>query len=304
MADDNTPTIGGAELAAMDAKPAVAVSEPPAGSEEATLAEMAARDPGSYRYGENGKHAARHLQLRNARLGDGEEGADADDDSEADEAATDYSTDAAEEAPAAKGKEAADEAEPLETLEVNLEVPDSAEDYITATADDHWSRQNPAAEKYAEFLHEQGMPRAAFDAGIAYVEKMRADLQAKDKEERAAARARLSSEDRVAITATLNDLGTFGKLLQTARGPDGSLLITRDEFSSAMLSLASRRGSTPAPVASGDQARLVELQKIMNADVGRMNERTGRRNADGSWETLSDEMLSIRRRVDAQRKRA
>ena len=123
---------------------------------DARLNEIAQNDPGSYRWGPE-QHATTHLRVREAlaKLDEGDAG-DADDDDEGADADLSDTTDTAEEDSAAKAEAGDDEAE---LIEVNLETPSDVSDYIEAMPDDHWSREDPLAGQYAEFLHEQGMPK-------------------------------------------------------------------------------------------------------------------------------------------------
>jgi len=295
MSTTETPTIGGPELAAMDAPQPATTATPPS-AREVELAHMAETNPGVYRWSEGGKLAAEHLKLKQERESASKGEAVATKAPVADDAPDGETADAdeAETAPTAEA-----DAEPLE---VSLEIPESAEEYLEAMDEAHWSRQDPQAEKYAQFLADAGMPQAAYDAGIRYIERIRDERLAADKTDREAAKARLKPDEMRTITATLRDAGDFGALLKTARGPDGSLIITNPAFK-GILNLTSKTPSAGAPSQSADESRLVELQRIMNANVGRLQERTGRRLPSGDWETLGDEMLSVRRRLDA-RKRA
>jgi hypothetical protein len=161
--------VSGPDLAAMDAKPASGVADtgPPAGSREAELATMAVEDPGVYRYAEKGKYASEHLKLKQERESAGKTEAVAAKSPVADDALD------AETATDAGDGEATPTAEAdAEPLEVVLDVPDSAEDYIEALPDEHWSRQDSKAQEFAAFLHENNMPEAAYVGAVRYLDQM------------------------------------------------------------------------------------------------------------------------------------
>jgi len=258
-------------------------------------------NPGPYRWANNGAAAKEHLQLRLARENAGKAEADTTKAPVVDDALdAETATDAGE-------AEAAPTAE-AEAIEPDLTVPDDAEGYADAQGVDRfeWANDDPLVTQYAEFLHSQGMPAAAYQSGLAFVDKMRADRQAADAEQNKTTKTRLRSEwvgdgeyvaNVAAIRETLAGMGEFGALLRSARLANGDMLINHKSAAHALLALAPRKSSNtaPAPSLSGDEARLAQLKEILHNDASELYRR---KNAKG--QTLDAEMLEIQRRIDAR----
>ena len=280
---------------------------------EIELATLAETDPGTYHWSDNGSLAKEHLELKQAREGDGEaEGDDADDedlehgdgaDEVEKEPTADEPTDADQ-----TDSESEEQEEDLESPTADLSVPEAADDYIASVVDKHaWAESDPIVAEFAEYAHEQGVPHVGFAAALGFIEQLRARQQAADSQQNNATKTRLREQwgdsykpNVQAMREALADERQFpagiGHALTKARLPDGSLIVNHPGFASMLLSIARQRdgGSTPA----SDEARLAELNEIMHNDV---RDLYNRKNAKG--QTLSEEQLELRRKVDARKRR-
>jgi len=291
---------------------------------DAQLTDLHSRSPMEYRYDPQG-HAQRHLEVRRALELAGKQQAAAVDkapdadtaDDEAgdeDDPAADYSTDTTEDEKIAAPSDVPDD--PDERAEY---LPDDASGYAPPAVEGvEWAEADkPTLESFYKAAHELEMPQGHVDriAGwyVNRVAEIREGWKQSDGAQLKATRATLAKSWGSEFASNLDAANevwkalpkSFRTQLRSARLIDGRGIYQTPEFSNLLLQAArGRQQGDAAPTLSADEARDVALNKIRMSSIDQYNnERTGRRTSDGRWETLSDEHLAIRRRLDA-RKRA
>jgi len=309
MSDTQAAPISGPDLAAMDSKP-VADSAPPAGSREAELAQMAIDNPGPYRWSEGGKHAAEHLRLRKERL----EGKQVVDDTAGNADLADADEGDADDADLSLAEdERADEKETARATDVPTD-PDERAEYLPDEASGYdnpavegvtWSQ--PLLDSFKTAAHEMEFTQGHVDKlGAWYFaeqKKVEAGWKDADAEQRKATKAQLSREDYEAANTGWKAAGKeLRAQAQEARLPDGRSVATLPWFAKLMAQAGRGRQQGDAAPTGSDQVRFEELTRVLHSDINRYNsERTGRRNGDGSWQTLADEHLALRRKLEARK---